>query len=268
MSNWELVMPGGGLTAIGLAGIVISYAGIAHTFVDGLHALTGLLFFFGLIFMGAGILDGGVSTSNRTKATVLVIISIVLSFGAMGFVGSESTTLPTIAGLLMMITVPGIVIAYMATKMPQYVKPVGLIFIFAIGLGITVFFGFGILGPTGYLLPEVVEEAVEEIVQEVPEGEIFAISILAGSAEQGNPDYDPDTGTISKGLVIGWTNDDVVMHTVTSSLDFGETFDSGLLNAGEKFLLDSNQLSIGSYEYMCIVHPWMVASIVIEEPVE
>ena len=103
----------------------------------------------------------------------------------MGFVGSESTTLPTIAGLLMMITVPGIVIAYMATKMPQYVKPVGLIFIFAIGLGITVFFGFGILGPTGYLLPEVVEEAVEEIVQEVPEGKIFAISILAGSAEQG-----------------------------------------------------------------------------------
>ena len=37
------------------------------------------------------------------------------------------------------------------------------------------------------------------------------------------------------------------MHTVTSSLDFGETFDSGLLNAGENFLLDSNQLSIGSY---------------------
>jgi len=261
-------MPGGGLTAIGLAGIVLSYAGIAHTFVDGLHALTGLLFFFGLIFLGAGILDGGVSTSNRTKATVLVVIAIILGFGAAAFIGNESTTLPTVAGILVMVTIPGIVIAYMAMKMPQYVKPVGLIFIFAIGLGITVFVGFGVYGPTGYLLPEVIEEAVEEIVQEVPEGEIFAISILAGSAEQGNPDYDPDTGTISKGLVIGWTNDDVVMHTVTSSLDFGETFDSGLLNAGEKFLLDSNQLSIGSYEYMCIVHPWMVASIVIEEPVE
>jgi len=242
MSNWELVMPGGGLTAIGMAGLVTSYSGLAHTFVDGMHALTGLLFFFGLIFLGAGILDGGVSTSNRTKATVLVIMSIILGFGAAAFIGSESTTLPTVAGILIMISIPGIVIAYMAMKMPQYVKPVGLIFIFAIGLGITVFFGFGILGPTGYLLPEVVEEAVEEIVQEIPEGEIFAISILAGSAEQGNPDYDPDTGTISKGLVIGWTNDDVVMHTVTSSLDFGETFDSGLLNAGEKFLLDSNQL--------------------------
>jgi len=261
-------MPGGGLTAIGMAGLVTSYSGLAHTFIDGMHALTGLLFFFGLIFLGAGILDGGVSTSNRTKATVLVIISIILGFGAAAFIGNESTTLPTIAGLLIMIAVPGIVIAYMATKMPQYVKPVGLIFIFAIGLGITVFFGFGILGPTGYLLPEVIEESVEEIVQEVPMSKIFAISILAGSAEQGNPDYDPDTATISQGFVIEWTNNDEVMHTVTSSLDFGETFDSSILNAGERFLLDSNKLDIGSYEYMCVVHPWMVASIVIEEPVE
>jgi len=261
-------MPGGGLTAIGMAGIVLSYSGIAHTFVDGLHALTGLLFFFGLIFMGAGILDGGVSTSNRTKATVLVVIAIILGFGAAAFIGNESTTLPTVAGILIMVTIPGIVIAYMAMKMPQYVKPVGLIFIFAIGLGITVFFGFGILGPTGYLLPEVVEEAVEEVVQEVPMGKIFAISILAGSAEQGNPDYDPDTATISQGFVIEWTNNDETMHTVTSSLDFGETFDSSILNAGERFLLDSNKLDIGSYEYMCVVHPWMVASIVIEEPVE
>ena len=268
MSNWELVMPGGGLTALGLGGIVLSYSGLAHTFIDGLHALSGLLFFFGLIFLAAGILDGGVSTSNRTKATVLVVISIILTFGAGGFIGSESTTLPTLAGLLIMVTVPGIVIAYMAMKIPQYVNPVGLIFIFAIALGITVFFGFGILGPTGYLLPEVVEEAVEEIVQEIPESEIFAISILAGSDEQGNPDYDPDTATISQGFVIEWTNNDEVMHTVTSSLDFGETFDSSILNAGERFLLDSNQLDIGSYEYMCIVHPWMVASIVIEEPVE
>jgi len=261
-------MPGGGLTAIGMAGLVTSYSGLAHTFIDGMHALTGLLFFFGLIFLGAGILDGGVSTSNRTKATVLAIISITLGFGAAAFIGNESTTLPTIAGLLTMITVPGIVIAYMSVKMPQFVKPVGLIFIFAIALGITVFFGFGILGPTGYLLPEVVEEAVEEIVQEIPESEIFAISILAGSDEQGNPDYDPDTATISQGFVIEWTNNDEVMHTVTSSLDFGETGDSSILNAGERYLLDSNQLDIGSYEYMCIVHTWMVASSVIEEPVE
>ena len=35
-------MPGGGLTAIGLAGLVTSYSGLAHTFIDGMHALSGL----------------------------------------------------------------------------------------------------------------------------------------------------------------------------------------------------------------------------------
>jgi len=67
MSNWELVMPGGGLTAIGMAGLVTSYSGLAHTFIDGMHALTGLLFFFGLIFLGAGILDGGYQHQTEQK---------------------------------------------------------------------------------------------------------------------------------------------------------------------------------------------------------
>ena len=71
-------MPGGGLTAIGLAGLVTSYSGLAHTFVDGMHALSGLLAMIGLIILAQGILDGGVSTTNRTKAVVLVIISICL----------------------------------------------------------------------------------------------------------------------------------------------------------------------------------------------
>ena len=51
MSNWDLMMPGMGLTSIGLAGVVISYSGIAHTFIDGMHALTGLTMFIGLIFL-------------------------------------------------------------------------------------------------------------------------------------------------------------------------------------------------------------------------
>ena len=44
-------MPGGGLTAIGLAGLVTSYSGLAHTFVDGMHALSGLLTMIGLIIL-------------------------------------------------------------------------------------------------------------------------------------------------------------------------------------------------------------------------
>ena len=48
-------MPGGGLTAIGLAGLVTSYSGLAHSFIDWLHALSGLLTMIGLIILAQGI---------------------------------------------------------------------------------------------------------------------------------------------------------------------------------------------------------------------
>jgi len=259
-------MPGMGLTAIGLAGVVISYAGIANTFIDGMHALTGLTMFFGLIFLSAGILEGGVSTSNKAKATTLVILAIALSFGLFAFTLSEISSLPTFAGLLLIITTPSIVIAYVAAKMPIYLKPVAGIFILAGVAAITSYVGFGVYGPSPYLLPEVAEEAVEEIVKVIPAGTpVFTISILEGSSEQGMPDYDPDVAQVPQGHVVEWTNNDNVVHTVTSSIDFGETFDSGLLNSGEKFLISTNDLSLGAYEYLCIVHPWMVSTLVVEE---
>jgi len=151
-------------------------------------------------------------------------------------------------------------------KIPQYLKPIATIFILAAGTGIISFVAFGVYGPSPYLLPQV-EDIVEEIVVEIPSGvPIFEISILEGSSEQGNPDYEPDEARVPKGNVIKWTNDDLLVHTVTSSIDFGETFDSGLLNQGEEFLLSTDDLEIGAYEYMCIVHPWMVSTLVVEEP--
>ena len=261
-------MPGGGLTAIGLAGLVTSYSGLAHTFIDGMHALTGLLFMFGLIIMAAGILEGGVSTSNRTKATVLAVISIVLGFATFATTMTENSTLPLFAGLLIMIAIPAIVISYFAMKMPTYLKPVGVIFILAFGTGIGLYMAFGFVSPEQYLVATEVEEAVEVIEETVPEGPLFVISMLAGSAEQGAPDYEPDEAIVSQGHIIEWINDDEVSHTATSSVDFGETFDSGLLNAGESYKLDTNKLDLGTYEYMCIVHPWMVSTIIIEESVE
>ena len=261
-------MPGGGLTAIGLAGLVTSYSGLAHTFIDGMHALSGLLTMIGLIILAQGILDGGVSTTNRTKAVVLVIVSICLGFGTFALVFTENSTVSVFYAILLMITIPAVVISYFAMKVPQYVKPVGVIFILAFGSAIGLYVAFGYVGPDGYLVASEVEEIVEVVEEVLPTGPIFAISILAGSAEQGNPDYDPDEAFVSQGHVIEWTNDDEMSHTVTSSIDFGETFDSGLLNGGETFSLDSDTLDLGSYEYLCIVHPWMISTIVIEEPVE
>ena len=261
-------MPGGGLTAIGLAGLVTSYSGLAHTFIDGMHALSGLLTMIGLIILAQGILDGGVSTTNRTKAVVLVIVSICLGFGTFALVFTENSTVSVFYAILLLITIPAVVISYFAMKVPQYVKPVGVIFILAFGSAIGLYVPFGYVGPDGYLVASEVEEIVEVVEEVLPTGPIFAISILAGSAEQGNPDYGPDEAFVSQGHGIEWTNDDEMSHTVTSSIDFGETFDSGLLNGGEAFSLDSDTLDLGSYEYLCIVHPWMVSTIVIEEPVE
>jgi len=262
-------MPGGGLTAIGLAGLVTSYSGLAHTFIDGMHALSGLLTMIGLIILAQGILDGGgVSTTNRTKAVVLVIISICLGFGTFALVFTENSTVSVFYAILIMIAIPAIVISYFAMKIPQYTKPVGVIFILAFGSAIGLYVAFGYAGPDGYLVASELEEVVEVVEEVLPIGPIFAISILAGSAEQGNPDYGPDEAFVSQGHVIEWINEDEMSHTVTSSLDFGETFDSGLMNAGDSFSLDSNQLDLGSYEYLCIVHPWMISTIVIEEPVE
>ena len=267
MSNWDLMMPGMGLTAIGLTGVTIAYSGIAHTFVDGMHALTGLTMFIGLIFLSAGILDGGISTSNKAKATALVIISIALGFGTFALTMNSSNYTITLAGLLMAIAFPSIIIAYLAMKMPQYAKPVGIIVCLASATGIIMWFAFGLVSPDTYMINEpIIEETPEEDIQST--GPIFAITILDKSSTQGNPDYDPDVAHVPKGNVVEWTNADTVAHTVTSSVDFGDTFNSNTINAGEKFTLDTNKLATGEYEYMCMVHPWMIATLVIEEPKE
>lgn len=257
-------MPGMGLTAIGLAGVTISYAGLAHTFIDGMHALTGLTMFVGLIFLAAGILDGGVSTSNRAKATALVVVSISLGFGMYAFTMNTIEATNIFAGLLLAIAFPAIVIAYLAAKMPTRVKPVGTIMALAGITGIVTFVAFGFVSPDTYIIAE---EIVEE--EEVGlTGPIYPITILANSAVQGNPDYKPDVAYVPQGYIIEWTNVDTLAHTVTSSEDIGETFDSGMIGEGEKYQLDTSTLELGEYEYLCIVHPWMVSKIIIEEPKE
>ncbi|MDF2421636.1 MAG: plastocyanin/azurin family copper-binding protein [Nitrosopumilus sp.] len=264
MSNWDLMMPGMGLTAIGVAGLTLSYAGIAHTFIDGMHALTGLTMFVGLIILVAGILDGGISTSNRAKATTLVIVSIGLGFGMYAMVMNTSNYTVTIAGILMAIAFPAIIIAYLSMKHPTVVKPIGAIVSIAAVVGIIMWVSFGIFSaPDTYMIPRQagVEEPAEDLT---PSGPIFAIEILKDSVVDGNPDYSPDIAVVTQGYVVEWTNADSVVHTVTSTADFGETFDSSLISPGEVFSVDSNNLEAGEHEYLCIVHPWMVATLVIE----
>ncbi len=261
-------MPGMGLTAIGLAGLTLSYANIAHTFIDGMHALTGLTMFIGLIFLAAGILDGGVSTSNRAKATTLVILSISLGFGMYALTMNTSNYTITIAGILMAIAFPAIIIGYLSMKHSTIVKPIGTIAAMASAVGIIMWISFGVFSsPDTYMIPQQagIEEPTEDLA---PSGPTYPIEILAESSIEGNPDYAPDKAVVPHGHVIEWINADSAVHTVTNTENTGEIFDSSLISAGETYSLDTTDLEFGEYEYFCFVHPWMIATLVIEAVLE
>jgi plastocyanin len=219
--------------------------------------------------LACGILNGGVSTSNRAKATTLVIFGIAGSFGAFAFTLTSVTTLTTFAGVLLVIVIPTIIVAYAAMKIPQYAKPISVIFILAAGVGLATFVTLGFVGPGAQfsLVPPVMEEeekAAEPAEPAAPAANVIPVEILAGASTPDNPDYNPDVVTVTKGDVIEWTNNDNMVHTVTSSVDFGETFDSDLISAGAKWSLNAESLATGEYEYLCTVHPFMTGKIIVE----
>ncbi len=61
--------------------------------------------------------------------------------------------------------------------------------------------------------------------------------------------------TVGVGQIVGWRNNGVVQHTVTSTSvpAGGAAFDSGDLNPGGTFLVTFN--AVGTYVYRCDNHP-------------
>jgi plastocyanin len=100
-------------------------------------------------------------------------------------------------------------------------------------------------------------------------GGAVTLTILEGSAIQGNPDYDPDELTVAAGSDVTVTNQDTVPHTVTSGTgptdpNSAQLFDTSLINGGESATLSLAQVAAGQYDYYCIVHPYMTGSIVVQ----
>lgn len=270
MSDWDLMMPGMGLTAIGLAGVFLSYLGIANTFLTGMQALSGLTMFVGLVFLSAGILSGGVSTSNRAKATTLVIFGIAGSVGAYALAQTTNvTSLPRFVGVLLIIIIPTVTIAFTAMRMPQYTKPISIIFLLAMATGIISYSALGFIGPGAQfsLHPASVENQTEPAAVPASNVPMIPVQILANASIKGNPNYSPDSITVEKGNMIQWTNNDNSPHTVTSATDAGATFDSGIIKkTGGTFLLDTSKLNATEYDYMCTIHPFMTGKITVIAP--
>jgi len=75
----------------------------------------------------------------------------------------------------------------------------------------------------------------------------------------------PSTATVDVGGIIIMTNTDTAAHTFTAgTLDGGLSgeFDTGLLMAGNSFEYTAN--TVGSIDYFCMVHPWMIGTIVVQ----
>jgi len=122
-------------------------------------------------------------------------------------------------------------------------------------------------GESSVELEETVELSVPMV--EVPQATgpmSVDVSIPTGTAvpgcEETNDCYLPDNVSINAGDTVIWANTDTAAHTVTSGTPTDGpdgTFDSSLFMAGATFEVTFDDS--GSYNYFCMVHPWMQGNV-------
>jgi len=88
----------------------------------------------------------------------------------------------------------------------------------------------------------------------------------AGSSTPGcEPDcFIPSTVVITVGGTVTWENTDTMAHTSSSGTPADGpdgVFDSSLVMAGSSFSHTFD--SAGTYDYFCMVHPWMIGTVVV-----
>jgi plastocyanin len=265
MTDWDLLTPGIGLTSIGIVGVGISLAGIAKTFIDGMHAVSLLTMFIGMIFLATGLLKDGFPSSGRAKSATFITLGFLVTFGFAAAV-TVSTQVPSIyayIGLMLIIGIPASVLTVASSKQVPYLKALAVIFIGAAIVGGTTFYAFGLVTPK-----PPAEEAQKttkstnatnatgsNVSSAQRPANVVPVKILAGASAQGNPDFDPDPATVKKADGVEWTNMDNTPHTVTSKKE--GVFDSKIINANAKWLLDTAKLDAGDYQYYCQLHPFM-----------
>lgn len=270
MTDWDLLTPGIGLTSIGIVGVGISLAGIAKTFVEGMHAVSLLTMFIGMIFLAAGMFKDGFPSTGRAKSATFITLGFLVSFGVAAAV-TVSTQVPSIfayIGLMILISIPAAVLSVASYKRTPYIKALAVIFIGAAVVGGASFYIFGLATPkssssqTGNSTNTTSgTKASQPPLSNL--SQIVKVSILPGASAQGNPNYDPKSLNVKKGVGIQWTNNDNLPHTVTSFKDAGKSFDSSIIKSKDTFTLDTTKLSNNEYDYFCTIHPFMKAKFTI-----
>jgi plastocyanin len=90
------------------------------------------------------------------------------------------------------------------------------------------------------------------------------VGTSAPGCEETNSCYSPADITINAGDTIEWDNVDTSIHTATSgSPSEGPSglFNSELIGMGESYEFTFEEA--GSYDYFCLLHPWMSGSITV-----
>lgn len=111
----------------------------------------------------------------------------------------------------------------------------------------------------------VAEPAAEE---QKPSADV-TLTILEGSATQGNPAYEPDSLIVKQGETILVDNVDAMPHTVTNGAGpsdsvSGTIFDTSIINGGESAVIETADVEPGAYDYYCTVHPYMTGTLTVE----
>ena len=131
-------------------------------------------------------------------------------------------------------------------------------------------------GNTLYEIPRMtLEETQQEIMpMEEPATETVQVSaeivsIPEGSGAPGCEETDecyiPSTLNISAGTTVVWENNDAAAHLATSGTPDGGPdgiFDSGMIMGGATYEYEFSET--GEFVYYCLVHPWMVGTVIVE----
>tara|TARA_B100000745_G_scaffold243259_1_gene165567 strand:- start:549 stop:995 length:447 start_codon:yes stop_codon:yes gene_type:complete len=133
-----------------------------------------------------------------------------------------------------------------------------------VGVLAAISIGFIAVSPDYIPEPRIVEEKEKSIVPVLPMSLIVSLPMGSGvpGCDETNECFLPYEETVAKGATVTWSNDDSAAHTVTSGTPTGGPdglFDSSIFMAGNSFEFTFNDP--GTYDYFCMVHPWMTGII-------
>ena len=139
-----------------------------------------------------------------------------------------------------------------------------------VGVLAAISISFIIISPDEIIEPRIVIEESLDSPQTITAVEAFPMELLISAptgsgipgCDETNECFLPYDASIGVGATITWSNDDTAAHTVTSGIVAegpDGLFDSSIFMSGTTFEFTFNDA--GTYDYFCMVHPWMTGII-------